>query len=141
MKAVHKVRNGQTMQPAIAVGLGVGVSVILAVISAVCAAIMIQNETIKQENMRLISVCTQVMSAFLGSLAASKLAGKMPAIFSAITCIVYFLLLLAANILFMDGQFSGVGEGLLCIIAGGVLSILPIFIKKKERKHKRPRIG
>ena len=141
MKAVHKVRNGQSMQPAIAVGFGVGICVILAVISAVCAAIMIQNETIKQENMHLISVCTQVVSAFIGSFAASKLAGKKAAIISAITCGVYFLILLAANILFMDGQFSGVGEGLLCILGGGILSILPNFIKKKERKHKRTRIG
>ncbi len=141
MKAVHKIRNGQTTQPAIAVAIGVGICVFLTVIFAAVAAITIQNETIMQENTGLISVLTHVVSVFIGSFIAAKLAGKMPAIFSAITCGVYFLILLAVNILFMDGEFSGVGEGLLSILGGGTLSILPNFIKRKERKRRRPRIG
>lgn len=141
MKAVHKVNKGKTMSAATAVGFGTGMCIFISGLIAAVTALLINSEKIPQESVGIASVFTHLIASALGCLTAVILCDRMPAIVSGVTCAVYFVLLLGVNILLMDGQFSGVGGGVIAIAIGGILSLLPTLIKRKGKKQKRPRFG
>ncbi len=141
MKAVRKINKGKAMSAAMAIGIGTGVCILISVLMAAITAVLIHNENIPQESAGVAATLTHLLASATGGLTAVLLSEKMPAVVSGITCSVYFLLLLGCNILFMEGQFGGVGGGLISVAFGTVLSLLPALIKKNGRKLKRPRFG
>lgn len=141
MKAAKHINRGHTIMPVWAITVGAGICILSTILLSIVSALLISNENLPQEATKTISVITQILSAFLGCTVAMYLAGRMPAVVSAITCGVYFLILMCGNILFMNGEFGGVGEGILSIICGGVLSVGLKLLGRKKNKIRIPRLS
>ena len=140
MKAVKHINRGHTVMPVWAITVGAGICIAVTILLTIGSALLISNESLPQNAMKTISAITQILSTFLGCTAAMYLAGRMPAVVSAITCGVYFLILICGNILFMNGEFGGVGEGILSILCGGALSVGLKLLRRKGNKIKKPRL-
>ncbi len=140
MKTMKKVNRGHTVVPVWAITIGAGVSVAVTILVSIISALAISNESLPQERIGLISALSQILSAFVGCMVATILAGRMPAVVSAITCAVYMTLLICSNILFMDGDLSRVGAGVLFILLGGVLAVGVKLLSRKGKKIKKPRL-
>ena len=141
MKAAKHINRGHTIMPVWAITVGAGICILSTILLSIVSALLISNENLPQEATKTISVITQILSAFLGCTVAMYLVGRMPAVVSAITCGVYFLILMCGNILFMNGEFGGVGEGILSIICGGVLSVGLKLLGRKKNKIRIPRLS
>ena len=141
MKAAKHINRGHTIMPVWAITVGAGICILSTILLSIVSALLISNENLPQEATKTISVITQILSAFLGCTVAMYLAGRMPAVVSAITCGVYFLILMCGNILFMNGEFGGVGEGILSIICGGVFSVGLKLLGRKKNKIRIPRLS
>ena len=140
MKAVKHINRGHTVMPVWAISAGAGISIAVTILLTIGSALLISNESLPQNAMKTISVITQIVSSFLGCTVATILAGRMPAVVSAITSGVYFLILLCGNFLFMNGELGGVGGGILSIIGGGTLSVALKLLGRKGNKIKKSRL-
>lgn len=140
MKAAKHINRGHTLMPVWAITIGAGMCILATILLSIVSAMLISNENLPQDATKTISVIALILSAFLGCTIAMYLAGRMPAVVSAITCGVYFLILICGNILFMDGEFGGVGEGILSILSGGTLSVGLKLLGRKGNKIKKLRL-
>ncbi len=140
MKAAKHITRGHTVLPVWAITIGTGICIAITILFSIASALLISNENLPQDATKVISVIAQILSAFLGCTVAIYLAGRMPAVVTAITCCVYFLILMCGNILFMNGEFGGVGEGILSILCGGALSVGLKLLGRKGNKIKKPRL-
>jgi len=140
MKNAKHINRGHTLQPVWAITAGAGVCVVIAILISIISALLISNESLAQEAVNIISVLTQIIAAFVGCTVAIILSGRMPAVISAITCGVYFLILICSNILLMNGELSGVGKGILSILGGGFLAVGIKLLGGKRKKIKKPRL-
>lgn len=133
MKSVKAVNGGHAILLPRAIAIGVIVSFLLTILLSAVSAFMISNAYIQEDAMATINIFIKVVSSFAGCIVAMFLGGQMPAIVSAITCAVYFVILICSNILFMNGEISRVGEGIICILCGGLLAVLLKLMGKKQK--------
>lgn len=137
MKAIHKNSKKETKTP-VAIAIGVGTSTIAAVLLSAVFAWLIAEQRLPETMIKRAGPIIQIAASLLGCLLATLLAGRMPAIISAITGAIYMVLTVCINILFMDGSLSGVATGLIYIAVGAIVAILISVIGKGKRgRHKR----
>ena len=140
MKTIKKFNRGNNVVPMWAIAIGSGMCIAITILASIISAFAISNEVLPQERMGAISALTQIISAFIGCMVATILAGRMPAVVSAITCGVYVIILICVNILFMDGELGRVGAGTLSILFGGALAVGIKLLAQSRKKIKKPRL-
>ena len=140
MKTVKNVKRGHTVVPVWAITIGAGVCIAITILASIISAFLISNERLPQERIDVISALSQIISAFIGCMVATILAGRMPAVVSAITCGVYAIALICVNILFMNGELGRVGAGALSILFGGALAVGTKLLTQSRKKIKKPRL-
>lgn len=140
MRTIKKINSGHTIIPVRAIVIGAGVCITISVLIAIITAFAINNEYWSIEKTDIISALSQIISAFIGCMVATILAGRMPAVVSAITCGVYVIILICVNILFMDGELGRVGAGTLFILFGGALAVGIKLLAQSNKKIKKPRL-
>ena len=118
-----KAIGGQRGMPT-TLSVGVGISMlIMIVVTAICAAI-ISSETILTGHIQYCASGILLLSALSGAVTGiRKHQGKKLHI-ALLIGLAYMLVLLAANALFFDGQYRGVGVAALAIFSGCILAVL-----------------
>ena len=131
MKKQQYLTSGMSVKPVIAVTVGGLISVCITVLlSAILASMVTVGKVLPETIVHLIWPI-QFISCVIGCSIATVMGRNMPAIISASSAIVYLLMLVAVNILLMDGNLNGVGTGLLAVLCG---SSIPILIRIPHKK-------
>lgn len=119
-------------------GLGIGalLAILLSILLSGCAALLVVEGHVQVEKMHYFTLCIQYLAVLLGALTAAKLTGKAPALMCGIIAMVYIFLLLAVNILFLEGGISSIW-GPLLVIGLGWASACAICISKARKVNYR----
>ena len=136
---MRSVNRGKKMLLPKAIAIGVGVCALIMILLCAGAAILINNGSIRQESIGIIVVAVQLISSFFGCMVAVLLAKEKRILVCIISCIAYFALLVCFNILCIDGEFGRVGEGLVAVIAGGLIAYSISVLSKDKPKMKKRR--
>lgn len=96
-------------------------------------AMLIDNNTIKENGTRYATALIVLMSSLAGSLTASGKLSNRNIKSSLMFAGAYWLSLLAVTALLFEGRYNGIAVTLLLILAG---SLLPVILCKK--KYNRP---
>ena len=113
---------------ALIIGLLTGIVVSLAGVSLL--AYLIESESIDISGMKAGCIVIHLVGAALSGLAAYSVMKRQRVIVCAISTLCYFLMQVGMTAMFFGGQYQGIGAGILAIVGGGVLSILPGFISR-----------
>ncbi len=121
------------------IAIGFGVSIAVALGLAAGAVGLILSETISEESMGLVALGILFLSGLAGSLIAAWLVGRMPAIICGSVVGAFFMFLVGANILLLDGQLGGIGSGLLVLLGSYGIACLA-SMQKGRGKIKRKKV-
>lgn len=116
---------------------GILFALIMTLSSAAITAKMIQLQWMDQEKIGYAVMVILFISAFLGAIISCAKIKENKPIACVIFGLIFFSLLLGTKMLFFEGKLSGVGETMLLILGGSILSV---FLKTERKKRKNPRI-
>lgn len=111
-----------------ALGIGLLAGVIFTLIGTGLMAFLIGNETLEISGMNPGCVIIHLVGSAITGLVAYSVMKRQRIVVAALSSLCYFLVQIGATALLFGGQYEGVGAGVLAIIGGGVLSVLPGFI-------------
>lgn len=137
MKKHSFKQSTQTGKPAVAVTVGLAISLALTFVMSAMIAWAVADGRLPEDAMHTAVWPIQFLSAAVGCMTATLLAGNMPAIISAVCGVAYLFLLAACNILFLDGSMGGIGSGVISVICGIFVPIILQLMGKKGRNTKR----
>lgn len=130
----HTFKQGkQSVKPAIAVAIGLTVSLLFSLLLSVIAAWAVSDGKLQENTIGAAIWPIQFLSAATGCFIATLLMGSMPAIISAACGGAYLLLLIAINILFLDGSMGSLASGVLAVLCGTLVPIILQLLGKKGR--------
>lgn len=132
-------RNTQTKLVNIPKGIGIGlvVSIATTIIGAAIFSWLMATERIGEGSEGYLCVILLLVSGLLGSLVSNRMIQQKRLPMRLLSGSVYFLSLLAANVLFFEGKYQAVGQSALVILAGA-LSVAILGMKNtKNTKRKR----
>ena len=133
MKRYTFKQGKQSVKPAIAVAIGLTVSSIFSLLLSVIAAWAVSDGKLQENTIGAVIWPIQFLSAATGCFIATLLMGSMPAIISAACGGAYLLLLIAINILFLDGSMGSLGSGVFSVLCGTLVPIILQLLGKKGR--------
>lgn len=116
---------------------GVISCVAVSLIFAALAAALIAKGNAAESTAKYFAIVTILLSAFIGTLIAWKMAGRKPAQICGLVTCVYCFMLVCANVFAFDGVFTNVGLSVLMILLGGAGTCLIAMKKGTKRKTKR----
>lgn len=125
-KVLSKKEKG--LPEALGIGLLAGMAVTL--VGTSLLAYLIGNETMDISGMNPGCIVIHLIGSALTGLVAHGVMKRQRIVVCALSALCYFLVQIGITALFFDGQYHGIGAGILSIIGGGVLSILPGFISR-----------
>ena len=134
MKRYSFKQGTQKGKPAVAVLIGLSVSLLLSLLLSAVAAWAVSDGKLQEHAMDAAIWPIQFLATAIGCLTATVLMGSMPAIICGVCGGAYLLLLIAINILFLDGSMGGIGSGVLSVLGGTLVPIILQLIGKKGRK-------
>ena len=139
MDMVKKMKSTQASMP-VAIGIGIVAALILSTAMAALMAFLMSSEKLQVSSIPVCTAITHLLSAFLGTWVACLTAKEKHLITSGITVLGYILLLLASTAILLEGQYSGIGMGILMAVLGGGAAVLTGLRRGKgrSRKHKIP---
>ena len=108
--AHHKVKHNMTILRAVLIALCTSLMV-TAILSTLCAY-MVWSETISQSAMNGATIALRLVSMVVGGVISTAISDEKKAVASAATIGVYTLILVCANLLFMDGRVGDVAFGI-----------------------------
>lgn len=115
-----------------ALGIGLLAGVILTLLGTGLLALLIGNETMDITAMSPGCIVIHLIGSALTGLVAYGVMKRQRIVVCALSALCYFLVQVGITALFFDGQYQGIGAGVLSIIGGGVLSVLPGFISRSS---------
>ena len=137
-----KQQTGHSPSVGKAILSGTSTGAATAFLGAAVLAKLLDMEVMKMENAGYGILVIHLMAVFLGVRTTLSRAGKAGIWVAAATGASYFLLLLAVNALFFQGEFTGMGVTLLLIAAataGAVLTEGKRSGKRGRRHYKIPK--
>ena len=137
-----KQQTGRSPSVGKAILSGTSTGAATSFLGAAVLAKLLDMEVMKMENVGYGILMIHLLAVFLGVKATLRRAGKAGTWAAAATGASYFLLLLAVNALFFQGEFTGMGVTLLLIAAataGAVLTEGKHSGKRGRRRHKIPK--
>lgn len=117
--------------------LGTSISVGISASVSMLLAMMMNTEKIADVGMGYGVMVTIMMAAYCGSYAACKMRKEQRLPTALLTGGIYFVMLLLMNVLFYGAQFHGIGETVLLILCGCVLSAMWTSRKSGTGKFKK----
>lgn len=139
MKRQSFKQSTQTGKMAIAVLIGLAVSFVLSLLLSAIAAWAVSNGKLQENAIGTVIWPIQFLATAIGCLIATLLMGSMPAVVSGVCGGAYALMLIAVNILFLDGSMEGIGSGVLSVLCGICIPIILRLRNKKGRRRARRR--
>ena len=133
----QKVTGTASSMPA-GLALGGAVSTILTVITTALCAWLISRESLPQESVGYCVMVILVASSTMGAWVSVKRIKHRKLLVCTLSGAIYFAILIATNILFFGGLYSGVGVTALLILCGCGLVVLS-GTKGEGRSHSRKR--
>lgn len=121
------------------IGTGAGILVLLIGISAGAWAVL--KEWINEDTLGILALVITVLSAGIASFVSAGIAGKRKLQISLIAGVILFLILLACNAMFFEGQYTGVVRSVIAILAACTTAALLGMREErtgKKRTGKRP---
>ena len=137
-----KQQTGRSPSVGKAILSGTSTGAAMAFLGAAVLAKLLDSEVMKMENVGYGILMIHLLAVFLGVKTTLGRAGKQESWAAAATGASYFLLLLAVNALFFQGEFTGMGVTLLLIAAataGAVLTEGKHSGKRGRRRYKIPK--
>ena len=122
----------------IGIGIALLVSLTITLLGAALGAWAIVTGKIGEGTIGLVTTPTIILAAAVGALIGSVIIKKMRLPMCLICGMCYLLSLLAITALFFDGQYQGIGLGLIAVLAGCVpVAFLPGKKAKIGKGRKR----
>lgn len=121
-------KRERTLPTALAFGLLAGVLVTL--LGTGLLAYLINRETVEIDGIHFGGVVIHLLGSAVTCLVAYGLMKRQRVVVCALSALCYFLIQLGMTALVFNGQYQGIGSGVLSIVGGGVLSILPGLISR-----------
>ena len=133
MTIQHKVTGRASSVPA---GLAVGAVVSVLVTTAICmiGGWMIGSEMIAQDKIGYCSITALLASAIVGSIVAAKKIQRKRLLIALASGGIYYAVLVAATIVFFDGEFQGMGVTFITVLIG---TLVPVLLSNR-RLNRRP---
>ena len=126
-----KMPTGRSSGVSVGILIGVLVCVGVTLIATVILAWLITAEKMGESAVGYGAMVALLLSAILGSWAASAKIGRLRTQVCLITGGIYYLVLLSITALFFGGQYQGMGVAAILVIAGsGVTALLGIREEK-----------
>lgn len=115
-----------------ALGVGLLVGVVFTLLGTGLLAYLVEAETVEMSGVNSGSVVIHLIGSAITGLVAYGVMKRQRIVVAALSSLCYFLVQIGATALLFEGQYEGVGAGVLAIIGGGVLSILPGLISRNS---------
>lgn len=115
-----------------ALGVGLLAGMVFTLAGTGLLAYLIGNETMEMNAVGAGCIVIHLIGSALSCLVAYAIMKRQRIVVCALSALCYFLVQIGMTALVFDGQYSGVGAGVLAIVGGGVLSILPGFISRNS---------
>lgn len=146
LRVRHKVWQGEgsavkmkkNLNVPAALALGTGIAVITTMVGSLIAAWLLHSQKIDEGGISYVVMVITVASIILGAVSAAGGAGKQILPVCTGTAAVYLLLLVAVNLLFLDGKVKGFLPTMVLVLGCGV-SVSLIYVKFSGNKGKRKR--
>ena len=119
----------------VAVALGVAISMAVMLLGALLMAYLVLKGSISMDALGIAAAVVLAIASALGSWCASILNAEKRFLVTALTALVFFLMLLGITAVFFDGMYSGLCFTALVILAGAGVTLLP-KLQKNPRKNK-----
>lgn len=135
----RKILNRKNTPMSIIVGcvLSVGVSLV----GTLGIALLLENDVLQETGIKNAVMLLSALSVFVGSLIATRMAGKRVLPIALGTGAAYMTVMLCCTALFFEGQYSNIWARLLVIAAGtGCALIVKLKKKPSVTPHKKYRI-
>lgn len=129
--AVKMKLNEKSLSMPAGIGLGVLLSFVIVLIGAGVLAYFISNESIGEDSIGAGCTVILLLSSAVGALLAAGLTKRQRLITCGITVLCNFLMLLGMTAMFFGGQYDRVGVTALAVLGGGIVSVMPAFLKGK----------
>ena len=134
MKTKRTAGKTSSIPASLAIGAGAGILVML--MTAALGALAVAQEWINEDAITIVSVVITVLAAAVAAITSASIAGKRKLQISLLSGVVLFLLLLACNAMFFDGQYSSVGGSAIAIIVTcAATSLLSVKEGRTGKKH------
>lgn len=121
-------KKDKGLPEALGIGLLAGMAFTLA--GTGLLAYLIGNETMDIGTVGAGCIVIHLIGSALSCLVAHAIMKRQRIVVCALSAMCYFLVQIGTTALLFEGQYRGVGAGVLTIVGGGVLSILPGFISR-----------
>ena len=102
------------------IGIGAGVAMVISILGAVLLTFLLAGEQLAVESMNIGVLVILFVSSFLGTWVAAFCCKHHRLVVCLITAAVYLLTWMGMNAMFLGGEFSGVGSGLLVVVIAGI---------------------
>lgn len=135
-----KQQTGRSPSVGKAILSGTSTGAATAFLGAAVLAKLLDSEVMKMENAGYGILMIHLIAVFLGVKATLRRAGKWESWAAAATGASYFLLLLAVNALFFQGEFTGMGVTLVLIAAATAAAVLTEGKQKGKRGRRHYKI-
>ena len=135
-----KQQTGRSPSVGKAILSGTSTGAAAAFLGAAVLAKLLDMEVMKMENTGYGILVIHLMAVFLGVRTTLSRAGKQESWAAAATGASYFLLLLAVNAMFFQGEFTGMGVTLVLIAAATAAAVLTEGKHSGKRGRRRYKI-
>ena len=132
--------NGTNMIIQIMVGLlaSLGASIVIMMIGA----ILLNNEIVGEASITWLTLLVWTVSVLIGTIIQKYAFAVKNILVPCATAMIYFVILIAVKMLFIESGFTGIGQGIAAILAGTLPSVILIARNKSENsKRFRYRTG
>ena len=120
----------------ITIGVGLLLSLIITVLAAILIAMMIIGERMEPSHIYFGSAATLLLASFIGALYVVLTMSEKRLLFSTISGVVYFLVLICITLVFFDGMFTNVWQALI-LVTGGSISAGVIKMNSKKTRYRK----
>lgn len=132
MVANRKV-TGTAMSMPGGLALGGCISVAVTLLGSLLAANLISREVIPQSSIGYCSMVILLLSSLLGTAVAVRRIKHRRLFVCAVSCAIYYGLLLASTAMFFGGMYQGMGVTALVVLAGsGIVALLGLKGEKSQ---------
>ena len=117
--------------------VGVVCAISATLIMSVVASILLSTEKVSEEKLGVLVFLIQMISAFVGCVCSSAMGKGNRLIQSLTTAGLYYFVLMATTVLFLDGTFHGMLQGMGAIALGSAIPMLTrLFLRKQGNSFK-----
>lgn len=115
---------------------GVIISLIISVLLMIAGSIMMNNEVVGETSLPWIVMIIWPISVCVGTIIPTFACKINKIVIPSVTALLYLVVLISIKMLFIDSDFTGIGQGIAAIVVG-VLPSLFIITQNKPGKSKK----